>query len=130
MDVREVRMPVLHLRMKVRMRVRLHTVAVEVMRVLMVVIMAVQMDMRQRHVLMGMRMVLREVQPDTGGHQPGGNPEHQVCRLPKQCHRKCSPNKGGDREIRAGTRCTQATQGENEKNQAQTVPHEASQQGH
>jgi len=65
MNIRKVRMPVLHLRMQVR----------------------------QWHVHVVMRMVLGEVQPDTGGHQPGSDPEQQVRRLTEQCHRQCSTNK-------------------------------------
>lgn len=129
MDVRKVRMPVSQLPVLVHMRMWLRSVPVKVVAVLVVGVVAVHMAVGQGNVLMVMRMVLAEVQPDAGGHQSGGDPEHRVGRFPEQRHRKSHPNKWRRRKVRARTRCTQAAQGENKQHQAQAIAHEANQQG-
>ncbi|MEN9437783.1 MAG: hypothetical protein RIR09_2438, partial [Pseudomonadota bacterium] len=101
MDVRKVRMPVSQLPVLVHMRMWLRSVPVKVVAVLVVGVVAVHMAVGQGNVLMVMRMVLAEVQPDARSHQTGGNPEQQVCGLAKQHNRQCRADKWRSREIGA-----------------------------
>ena len=74
MDVGKVRMEMAQRFMRVEMLVRAVAIPGEVVRVAMVFVMDVRMGMPQRLVLVFVRVVLGQVQPDPGRHQSGGQP--------------------------------------------------------
>ena len=75
-NVREVRMLVLELRMHVCMRVWLHPIPVKVMGVFVVLVMPMSVSVRHFCVLMVMGVMFGKVKPNAYGHQGSGNPEN------------------------------------------------------
>lgn len=76
MDVRVMRMAVGDRRMGVLVGMRLVPVPVEIVRVLMMLVMHVAMGVGDSLVGVQVFVALGEVQPDTGRHQRGSQPEH------------------------------------------------------
>jgi len=75
MDIRIVRMKVCQWNVFMRVNMRLDAIPFEIMRMLMMHVVAMGMAMREP--VMGMFMAVRlgQVQPDACCHQHGGNPE-------------------------------------------------------
>jgi hypothetical protein len=82
-NVRKMRVAVVHGRMLMRMGVRLGAIPIGVVAVLVVGIVAVWMGVGQRGVLVVVRVVFAQVQPNPGGHQPCCQPENQADRFAK-----------------------------------------------
>lgn len=82
-NVRKVRVAVVHGRMLMRMGVRLGAIPIGVVAVLVVGIVAVWVGVGQRGVLVVVRVVFAQVQPDPSGHQPRSQPENQADRFAK-----------------------------------------------
>lgn len=62
---------------------RLHAIPFEIVAVLVVLIVPMLVSMTQRGVLVFVDVALRQVQPDTGGHQHGRDPEREASRFHK-----------------------------------------------
>ena len=82
-NIREVPMAVTNFIVTMGMRMRLHPVPLEIVAVLVVFIVPVLVSMAQRGVLVFVDVALRQVQPDTGCHQHGREPEREASRFPK-----------------------------------------------
>ena len=77
-NIREMRMTVLHCLMLVLMAVGLIAIPRKVMAMLVVLIVAVLVRMQHSGVCMPMQMVLGQVQPDSGCHKHRRQPEHRA----------------------------------------------------
>lgn len=94
-NIREVPMAMTNFIVAMGMRMRLHAIPFDIVAVLVVFIVPMFVSMAQRGVLVFMDVALRQVQPDTGGHQRGCHPERKASRFPKQGNREGRPHKRG-----------------------------------
>ena len=74
MGVREVRMLVRHQRVAVPMSVGLLALPSELVRMLVMLVMAMGVNVGDRFVGVNLFVMLRQVQPDTATHQRAGDP--------------------------------------------------------
>ena len=107
-DIRKMRMAVACRLMLVGMGMGLIAIPVKVMAVLMVRIVAVFMRMGQRGVIMRMRMVFGQMQPNAGCHQRCCQPKYRAGGLAQQRDRQRRPDKWCRGKVGPGSCSTQA----------------------
>lgn len=128
-NVREMCVAVLQLGMPVRMGVQLHAIPREIMGVLVVRVMSVRVGVQQFCVLMVVRMMLGQVQPNPCCHQDTSQPENRAGWFAEKCDGDGGADKRRSRKIGPCAGRTQAPQGQNEQHQAHTVSQKANQHG-
>lgn len=103
-DIRKVRVAMHQWIVHMRMGVRFLAVPREIMRVLVMFVVAMAMIMRQRLMRMLVSMTLADMKPNTHSHQHPGHPERKAWVLSEQKQRQRGPDEGGSREIGTRTR--------------------------